>query len=87
MQRNLLPVDTGVVVGDVQASELTDGPLDQGFDFGGLAHVCLLENGPAAGLPASKVGAFTPALYDEAKKNGWTVISMKNDWKRIFAFE
>jgi phosphoglycolate phosphatase-like HAD superfamily hydrolase len=43
--------------------------------------------GPAAGLPASKVGAFTPALYDEAKKNGWTVISMKNDWKRIFAFE
>ena len=28
-----------------------------------------------------------PALYDEAKKNGWTVISMKSDWKRIFAFE
>ena len=28
-----------------------------------------------------------PALYDEAKKDGWTVISMKNDWKRIFAFE
>jgi hypothetical protein len=26
-------------------------------------------------------------LYDEATKNGWTVISMKNDWKRIFAFE
>ena len=42
--------------------------------------------GPAAGLPDSKVGAFTPALYDEAKKNKWTVISMKNDWKRIFAF-
>jgi phosphoglycolate phosphatase-like HAD superfamily hydrolase len=43
--------------------------------------------GPAAGLPDSKVGTFTPALYDEAKKNNWTVISMKNDWKRIFAFE
>jgi phosphoglycolate phosphatase-like HAD superfamily hydrolase len=43
--------------------------------------------GPAAGLPASKIGTFTPALYDEAKKNGWTVISMKNDWKRIFTFE
>jgi phosphoglycolate phosphatase-like HAD superfamily hydrolase len=43
--------------------------------------------GPAAGLPDSKVGAFTPALYDEANKNGWTVISMKNDWKRLFAFE
>jgi len=23
----------------------------------------------------------------EAKKDGWTVISMKNDWKKIFAFE
>jgi hypothetical protein len=26
--------------------------------------------GPAQGLPDSKVGTFTPALYDEAKKNG-----------------
>ena len=43
--------------------------------------------GPAQGLPDSKVGTFTQALYDEAKKDGWTVISMKNDWKRIFAFE
>jgi phosphoglycolate phosphatase-like HAD superfamily hydrolase len=43
--------------------------------------------GPAQGLPDTKVGSFTPALYDEAKKNGWTVISMKNDWRRIFAFE
>ena len=43
--------------------------------------------GPAQGLPASKVGTFTQALYDEAKKKSWIVISMKNDWKRIFAFE
>ena len=43
--------------------------------------------GPALGLPDTKVGTFTQALYDEARKNGWTVISMKNDWKRIFAFE
>jgi phosphoglycolate phosphatase-like HAD superfamily hydrolase len=43
--------------------------------------------GPAEGLPDTKVGTFTQALYDEAKKNGWSVISMKNDWKRIFAFE
>jgi hypothetical protein len=43
--------------------------------------------GPARGLPDTKVGTFTPALYDEAQKNGWTVISMKNDWRRIFAFE
>ena len=26
-------------------------------------------------------------VYDEAKKNGWTVISMKKDWKRVFPFE
>lgn len=43
--------------------------------------------GPAGRLPDTKVGAFTQALYDEAKKQGWIVISMKNDWKRIFAFE
>jgi phosphoserine phosphatase len=43
--------------------------------------------GPAQGLPASKIGTFTQALYDEAKKNGWTIISMKQDWKKIFAFE
>ncbi len=40
--------------------------------------------GPAEGLPDSKVGTFTQALYDEAKKDGWVVISMKNDWKQIF---
>ncbi len=43
--------------------------------------------GPAQGLPDSKVGTFGPALYDEAIKNGWVVISMKNDWKRVFPFE
>jgi phosphoglycolate phosphatase-like HAD superfamily hydrolase len=43
--------------------------------------------GPAQGLPDTKVGTFTQALYDEAKKQGWVVISMKNDWNRIFAFE
>jgi phosphoserine phosphatase len=43
--------------------------------------------GPAQGLAPSKVGTFTQALWDEAKKKGWTVISMKNDWKRIFTFE
>jgi phosphoglycolate phosphatase-like HAD superfamily hydrolase len=43
--------------------------------------------GPAQGLPATKVGAFTQALYDKARKDGWIVISIKNDWKRIFAFE
>ena len=43
--------------------------------------------GPAAGLPDTKVGAFPQSLMDEAKKSGWSVISMKNDWKRVFAFD
>jgi hypothetical protein len=43
--------------------------------------------GPAHGLPDSKVGTFSRALYHEAKAKGWTVISMKHDWRRVFAFE
>jgi hypothetical protein len=36
--------------------------------------------------PESKIGTFSDALKSAAEQNGWTVISMKNDWKRIFAF-
>jgi len=43
--------------------------------------------GPAQGLPNTKVGTLTQKLYDEAQKKGWIVVSMKNDWKKIFAFE
>jgi hypothetical protein len=31
--------------------------------------------------PESKVGRFTAALGEEAAKNQWNVISMKNEWK------
>ncbi len=37
--------------------------------------------------PESKIGTFSDSLMAEAKQNGWTVISMKNDWKIIFSFE
>jgi hypothetical protein len=43
--------------------------------------------GPAEGLADTKVGTFAQGLFDEAKKDGWTVISMKNDWKQIFPWE
>jgi phosphoglycolate phosphatase-like HAD superfamily hydrolase len=43
--------------------------------------------GPAQHLPDTRVGTFTQALYDEAKGKGWLVISMKDDWRRIFPFE
>ena len=44
-------------------------------------------NHPAQGLPDTKVGSFTQALYNEARKNGWVVISVKKDWQKIFAWE
>ena len=43
--------------------------------------------GPAGGLPETKIGTFSEALMAEAKSRNWTVISMKNDWKRIFPFD
>ena len=79
----------GNSTGDQQMLEYTKG--------GGGARLAMLvlhddatreyAYGPAQGLPDSKVGTFTQGLYDEAKKAGWVVISMKSDWKRIFAFE
>jgi phosphoglycolate phosphatase-like HAD superfamily hydrolase len=46
-----------------------------------------LAYGPAQGLPDTKVGTFPQELHDEAQKNEWVVISMKNDWKRVFEFD
>ena len=42
---------------------------------------------PAQGLPDTKVGTFSQSLMVEAKQRGWVVISMKKDWKKIFAWE
>jgi len=35
----------------------------------------------------AKLGTFSNALMAEAIKQGWTVISMKNDWRKVFAFQ
>ena len=43
--------------------------------------------GPAQGCPTARSAPSRQALYDEAKKKDWTVISMKNDWRRVFPFE
>lgn len=42
--------------------------------------------GPAGGLDSTHFGTFSQSTMDEAKKSGWVVISIKNDWKKIFAF-
>ena len=34
----------------------------------------------------SKIGKLDKA-WDEAKAKGWTVVDMKQDWKKVFAFE
>jgi len=62
---------------------------------GGGAHLGLLVRhddaerefayGPANRLPDTSVGAFSQALMDEAVQRGWIVISIKDDWNRIFA--
>ena len=42
-------------------------------------------------LPAEWIAVFdndgTLWCEDEAKAKGWTVVDMKQDWKKIFAFE
>jgi transposase InsO family protein len=43
--------------------------------------------GRKQGLTDTQVSAFTETLYDEAKKQGLILISMKDDWQRILAFE
>lgn len=43
--------------------------------------------GPAEGLPNTKIGTLPQDLYNDARAKGWTVISMKNDWKNIFSNE
>ena len=35
----------------------------------------------------SKVGTFSDALMAEARQRGWIVVSMKNDWNRMFGFD
>lgn len=41
----------------------------------------------AEGLPLGGSDSLSQSLMEEANMRGWTVISMKRDWKRVFAFE
>jgi phosphoserine phosphatase len=79
----------GNSVGDQQMLEYTQGGSGKRFLLLVLHDDAAREfpYGPARGLPHVKLGAFTPALDEHAKKDGWTVVSMKDDWKQVFAFE
>jgi hypothetical protein len=43
--------------------------------------------GPALGMRAPPVGAFTPELLAKAESSGWTVARMRRDWAQVFPFE
>jgi phosphoserine phosphatase len=79
----------GNSVGDQHMLEYTQGGSGMRFGLLVLHDDAAREYayGPVLGLPTPQLGAFTPALYEQAKRAGWTVVSMKDDWKRVFPFE
>ncbi|MCJ7435315.1 MAG: haloacid dehalogenase-like hydrolase, partial [Anaerolineales bacterium] len=79
----------GNSVGDQQMLEYTQGGSGARFTLLVLHDDAVREYpyGPAQGLPDVRLGAFTLALYEQAKQSGWTVVSMEDDWKQVFAFE
>ena len=60
-----------------------------------MLHYCQSRKGPTLQLMVNHDDAVREFAYgeknheslDAAKKNGWTVVSIKDDWKRVFAFE
>ena len=76
----------GNSAGDQQMLEYTQGGSGARFELLVLHDDATREYayGPARGLPDVKLGAFPPALDELAEKAGWTVVSMKNDWKQVF---
>lgn len=75
--------------GDQEMLEYTQGGNGVRFELLVLHDDAAREYayGPARGLPDVKLGAFPPTLDEQAKKNGWTVVSMKDDWKVIYRTE
>lgn len=72
----------GNSTGDQQMLEWTQGNKMLNFEL--LVHHDDAEREYAYG-PDSKIGTFSDELMNEANKKGWFVVSMKNDWKVIFA--
>jgi hypothetical protein len=79
----------GNSVGDQQMLEYTQGGSGARFRLLVLHDDAAREYayGPALGMPTPTLGAFTPALHEQAKGAGWTVVSMKDDWRQVFPFE
>jgi hypothetical protein len=86
------PVNIDLHIG--QRPVLAAGNVRTGGDIE-MLHYCQSRKGPTLQLMVNHDDAVREFAYgeknheslDAAKKNGWTVVSMKDDWKRIFAFE
>lgn len=79
----------GNSVGDREMLECTQGGSGARFGLLLLHDDAAREYayGPVLGMPTPRIGAFTTALHEQAKRAGWTVVSMKDDWKRVFPHE
>ena len=79
----------GNSTGDLQMLQYTQGGSGARFELLVLHDDATRDfaYGPARGLPSDPLVHFTPELDEYAKQNGWTVVSTKNDWKVVFAFE
>jgi hypothetical protein len=69
--------------GDLQMLQWT--MAGNGARFAGIVHHTDADREYAYDRQ-SKIGKLDKAL-DEAAAKGWTVVDMKRDWKRVFAFE
>jgi hypothetical protein len=76
----------GNSVGDQQMLEYTLGSGGARFGLLVLHDDAAREYayGPVLGMPEPQLGAFTPALHEQAMRAGWTVVSMKDDWNQVF---
>jgi phosphoglycolate phosphatase-like HAD superfamily hydrolase len=77
----------GNTTGDQQMLQYTQGGSGARFELLVLHDDAARETayGPARGLPNVPLAHFTPELDAYAQQNGWTVVSVKNDWKTIYA--
>lgn len=69
--------------GDLQMLQWT--AAGSGARFMGIVHHTDAEREWAYDRNSS-IGKLDKAL-DVAQAKGWTVVNMKNDWKRVFSFE
>ena len=79
----------GNSTGDKEMLQYTQGGSGARFELLVLHDDAARETayGPARGLPNVPLVHFTAELDEYAKQNGWIVVSTKNDWKHIYAFE